>query len=208
MVQDVWSEADKLGHTFWASYSDFNYLQDITLLVHSYNPVSLYKLAVVWSLWRWWCKLFYESDTFDSDRLSNMTAEVMMMVRDELIFRLIESRPVIQWLDVWEQAHRGQTLDREHAEPEKQFLLVSSQSIISNPQEFDLPLSNPLVLAWLGNNTLCYIRNKKIIFNHANWFVFSSTANSVTDNYADSQEDSDSLDDLGPPAAAFFMHDY
>ena len=45
MVQDVWSEADKLGHTFWPSYSDFNYLQDITLLVHSYNPVSLYKLA-------------------------------------------------------------------------------------------------------------------------------------------------------------------
>ena len=99
MTQEVWTEADRLGHTFWSSYTDFDYMQDITLLVHSYNPVSLFKLAVVWSLWRWWCKLFYERESFNPDRLSNMTAEVMLMVRDEMIFRLIECRPVIQWLD-------------------------------------------------------------------------------------------------------------
>jgi hypothetical protein len=209
LTQDVWTEANTLGHTFWSNYTDFNYMQDITLLVHSYNPVNLFKLAVIWSLWRWWCKLFYESDSFDRDRLSNMTAEVMLMVRDEMIYRLIECRPVIQWLEVWEAAHRNvQGGEDDHREPEKQFLLVGSQSIITNPVDFDLPVDNIHVLAWLGNNTLCYLRAKKIVFNHANWFVFSSTANCVTDDYVDSQEDSDSQDDLGPPAAAFMMHDY
>ena len=68
---------------FWSDYSDFNYNEDmsLTLLVHNYNPIYLYKLAVIWSLWRYWCKLFYERDDFDYNRLANMTAEVMLMVR-------------------------------------------------------------------------------------------------------------------------------
>jgi hypothetical protein len=210
LTQDVWTEANTLGHTFWSNYTDFNYMQDITLLVHSYNPINLFKLAVIWSLWRWWCKLFYESDSFDQDRLSNMTAEVMLMVRDELIYRLIECRPVIQWLEVWQAAHRTLRSDEEHKEPEKHFLLVSSQSIVTNPIDFDLPADNLHVRAWLGNNTLCYMRDKKIVFNHANWFVFSSITNcaAADDYYADSQEDSDDQDQPGHPAAAFLTHDY
>jgi hypothetical protein len=138
-----------------------------------------------------------------------MTAEVMLMVRDEMIFRLIECRPVIQWLDVWDAAHRDLSHDSEHKQPEKHFLLVSSQSIITNPIDFDLPADNPHVLAWLGNNTLCYMRGKKIVFNHANWFVFSSIADcAVTDKYSDSQEESEPEDAPGHPAAAFLDHDY
>jgi hypothetical protein len=139
-----------------------------------------------------------------------MTAEVMIMVRDEMIFRLIECRPVIQWLAVWEANHRNLNADDLCREPEKQFLLVSAQSIITNPVDFDLPSDNPYVIQWLGNNTLCYIRANKIVFNHANWFVFTSAADcaAVPDNYCDSQEDSDSEENLGPPSAAFFRHDY
>jgi hypothetical protein len=138
-----------------------------------------------------------------------MAAEVMVMVRDEMIFRLIECRPVIQWLDVWDAAHRDLSHDSEHKQPEKHFLLVSSQSIITNPVDFDLPADNPHVLAWLGNNTLCYLRGKKIVFNHANWFEFSSIADCAgADNYADSQEESEPEDEQSFPAAAFFSHDY
>ena len=207
MVQDVWNEANQLGRTFWANYTDFNYDEDITLLVHSYDPVRLFKLAVIWSLWRYWCKLFYESEEFDPERLSNMTAEVMIMVRNELIFRLIECRPVIQWLAI--RQDRAQKDDQNPREPEKHFLLVTSQSVITNPQEFDLPLEDELVAAWLGNNTLCYIRNKKIVFNHAVWLVYTGAIECAAEPaQPDSQEEDSDSDELGPPSSAFMNHDY
>ena len=135
-----------------------------------------------------------------------MTAEVMIMVRDELIFRLIECRPVIQWLKI--RQDRAQKDDQTPRIPEKHYLLVTSQSVITNPQEFDLPLDNELITSWLGNNTLCYIRNRKIVFNHANWLVYTSAVNCAADPTGpDSQEDSDS-EDPRPPAAAFLIHDY
>jgi hypothetical protein len=207
MVQDVWNEANQLGRTFWANYTDFNYDEDITLLVHSYDPVRLFKLAVIWSLWRYWCKLFYESEEFDPERLSNMTAEVMIMVRNELIFRLIECRPVIQWLAI--RQDRAQKDDQNPREPEKHFLLVTSQSVITNPQKFDLPLEDELVVAWLGNNTLCYIRNKKIVFNHAVWLVYTGAIECAAEPaQIDSQEEDSDSDELGPPPSAFMDHDY
>ena len=132
------------------------------------------------------------------------------MVRDEMIYRLIECRPVIQWLEVRNDFQRN-LRSEERMVPEKEFLLIGSQSIITNPVDFDLPLNNSHVLAWLGNNTLCYIRASKMVFNHANWFVFSSAAECaapVNAKCADSQEDSDSDENLGPPSAAFFNHDY
>jgi hypothetical protein len=88
MVKAVWADADQLGHTFWSSYTAFNYKKDVTLLVHEYSPVALYKLAVLWSLWRYWCELFYQPDNFTPERLSLMVREVMLMIRDEMISRL------------------------------------------------------------------------------------------------------------------------
>jgi hypothetical protein len=46
--------------SFWPSYTDFDYHKDITLLVHEYKPVTLFKMVVLWSLWRYWCELFYQ----------------------------------------------------------------------------------------------------------------------------------------------------
>ena len=34
LSEEVSTEANQLGHTFWANYTDFNYTEDITLLVH------------------------------------------------------------------------------------------------------------------------------------------------------------------------------
>ena len=205
MVQDVWSEANNLGRTFWQGYTDFNYLNDITLLVHTYDPPQLFKLAVIWALWRYWCKLFYEFDQFDADRLSKMVAEVMIMVRNEMIFRLIEARPVIQWLEI-NRAHKDEC--PEVRTPEKEFLLVTSQSVETTPLEFDFPTDTDYIHQWLGNNTMCYLRQKKIVFNHAQWYVYKNQLECNDPVYADSQEDSDGPEDLGPPSAPFMAHDY
>ena len=61
--------------------------------------------------------------------------------------------------------------------PEKQFLLVDSQAVKTNPRELtdiDLPLENHHIKAWLGNNVLCYIRGNKLAFNHSTWYVYKS----------------------------------
>ena len=120
MVQEVWTEANQLGHSFWPNYTDFNYRNDITILTQEYNPIGLFKLAIIWALWRYWCKLFYEPETFTPDRLSNMMPEVMMMVKDELIYRLIECRPVIQWIDIVQKAHRELQPGDHDRVPEKE----------------------------------------------------------------------------------------
>ena len=208
MVQEVWAEANQLGHTFWSEYSDFNYHKDITILTLEYDPIKLFKLAIIWALWRFWCKLFYEPETFTPDRLSNMMPEVMIMAKEELIYRLIECRPVIQWIDIVRKAHRDLQPGDPDRTPEKEFLLIHAHNMTTNPNEFDLPMDNKYVLAWLGNNTLCYIRNKKIIFNHAEWIIYSSAVNCDAEPaQLDSQEDSDS-EELGPPPSAFMDHDY
>jgi hypothetical protein len=136
-----------------------------------------------------------------------MMPEVMMMAKDELIYRLIECRPVIQWIDIMQKAHRELQPGDPDRIPEKEFLLIAAHSIITNPKEFDLPIDNKYVQEWLGNNTLCYIRNKKIIFNHANWIIYSSALEPDDENLSDSQEDID-WGDQHPPYSDFLMHDY
>ena len=131
-------------------------------------------MAVLWSLWRYWCELFYQPENFSPERLSLIVPEIMLMLRDELINRPLESRSVIQWLGIL----KDRRTDPEQAElqrtPEKQFLLVDSQSVFTNPVLYGLPPENPFVRAWLGNNVLCYMHAGKLVFNHGVWFVYRS----------------------------------
>ena len=209
-AKEVWAEADQLGHSFWPDYIDFNYHRDITILVHDYNPITLFKLAVVWSLWRYWCEYFYQPDNFNSDRHSLMISELMLMVKDELLFRLTEARAVIQWLQIVQDRR---TDGEERKCPEKQFLLVDSQSVKTNPREFndlDFPLDNHHIKAWLGNNVLCYIRGNKLAFNHSTWYVYKSQLEcGPALPHLDTDSDIDP-DDIAMPgrSATFLTMDY
>ena len=79
--------------------------------------------------------------------------------------------------------------------------------MITNPAVFDIPADCVYMKAWLGNNTLCYLRNNKIVFNHAIWYVYKSQVDDATPAaYIDS--DSDCQDEGMPPSAAFLMFDY
>jgi len=205
-VKGIWNEADQLGHSFWPDYVDFNYYRDITTLAHEYSPVTLFKLAVIWSLWRYWCEYFYQPHNFTPDRQSLMLPELMLMVRDELLHRLAESRSVIQWLQIVQDRR---TDGEESRTPEKWFLLVDSQSVKTNPKDFndiDFPLENHHIKAWLGNNVLCYIRGKKLAFNHSTWYVYKSQLEgSLPPTYIDPESDEDPDDTAMPGRSAAFM---
>jgi hypothetical protein len=211
MAKAVWDEADQLGRSFWPTYTNFNYSKDITLLVHDYNPVTLFKLAVIWSLWRYWCEMFYQPENFNPDRYSLIVPEIMLMVRDEMICRLLECRAVIQWLGII----KDRRVDPEQSElkrtPEKQFLLVDCQSVLSNPLDFDLTADNTYVDAWLGNNVLCYLRPRKLVFNHALWYVYRSQMEELAPQQPQVDPDYDDDHEEEPMfgrSAAFLEMDY
>jgi hypothetical protein len=211
MAKAVWDEADQLGRSFWPSYTNFDYQKDITLLVHDYNPVTLFKLAVIWSLWRYWCEIFYQPDKFSPERYSLIVPEIMIMLRDELIHRLLESRAVIQWLGILKDRRVDSDQSEMKRTPEKQFLLVDSQAVLANPLDFDLPATNPFVSAWLGNNVLCYLRGKKLVFNHGVWYVYRSQMEELAPQQP--QVDPDYDDDheeeaMAARSAAFLEMDY
>jgi hypothetical protein len=205
MIKQVWAEADQLGRSFWPSYTAFDYHKDITLLVHEYRPVTLFKMAVLWSLWRYWCELFYQPQNFGPERFALIVPEVMLMVRDQLLQRLSESRAVIQWLGVIKD--RRTSPDPGSRTPEKEFLLVDCQSISWNPLVFDLPDDNPLVADWLGNNVLCYRRGSKLAFNHAVWYVYKNQAeNLLPDSLPEDPDyDDEHEEDVAARRAGAFM---
>ena len=93
--------------------------------------------------------------------------------------------------------------------PEKKFLLVNSQAVKTNPKDFndiDFPLENEYIKAWIGNNVLCYIRGKKLIFNHSNWYVYKNQLEYSHDPpYADSDSDLEPDSDCMPGRSAAFM---
>ena len=139
-----------------------------------------------------------------------MLSELMLMVKDELLHRLSESRAVIQWLQIIQDRR---TDGEERKVPQKQFLLVDCQAVKTNPRNFndiDLPLDNHHVKAWLGNNVLCYIRNNKLAFNHSTWYVYKSQLESGPAlPPLDTDSDIDP-DDIAMPgrSAAFLSMDY
>jgi hypothetical protein len=211
MAKSVWDEADQLGRSFWPEYENFNYEKDVTLLVHKYTPVSLFKMAVIWSLWRYWCEIFYERDNFSPERYSLIVPEIMLRVRDEMICRLLECRAVIQWLGILKDRRTDSEQTELKRTPEKQFLLVESQSVSANPADFDLPAENPFVAAWLGNNVMCYMRGPKLVFNHGVWYVYKDQMEElapqqpqVDDEYDDDHEEEASA----ARSAAFLEMDY
>ena len=134
----------------------------------------------------------------------------MLMVKDELLHRLTEARAVIQWLQIVQDRR---TDGEERKCPEKQFLLVDSQAVKTNPRELtdiDLPLENHHIKAWIGNNVLCYVRDNKLAFNHSTWYVYKSQLESgPAPPLPDTDSDLDPDDTAMPGrSAAFLTMDY
>jgi hypothetical protein len=67
------------------------------------------------------------------------------------------------------------------------------------------------VIAWLGNNELCYRRAKKLVFNHAVWYVYRSQMTELDpppDPVDDDYDDEEDEETMQGRSAAFMMMDY
>ena len=175
-VVEVWGHLDGMGATFWPQYEPFDY-NDIPTLLCEYDPCSLFKVAGLWALWRQWCDLFYNRDQFDQVRLGEWLPECMRMVKLDLLSKLREAQPMIDWLGVLADRREPQNMSLDgEAEatggiPEKLFLLTEAVSVHTNPMHLTEPV-HPAMLRWIGNSVMCYRRGDKLVFNHAEWLQF------------------------------------
>ena len=132
-----------------------------------YTPSNMLKVCAVWAMWRKWCDYFYNIEEYDDDRLSRWHNDVMCLVKQELIMKLVEAPAVLQWIQVLgDRRENNREIDRAHRMPEKEFLLTQAQSIVANP---DRPFELADLTEWIGNSVFCYRRDEKMIINHAVW---------------------------------------
>ena len=210
-VVEVWGHLDVMGATFWPQYECFDY-NDIPTLLCEYDPCSLFKIAGLWALWRQWCDLFYNREQFDQDRLGEWLPECMRMVKMDLLSKLREAQPMIDWLGVLadRRAPQNLSLDGEAGPtggiPEKLFLLTEAVSVHTNPMHLSEPV-HPAMLRWIGNSVMCYRRGDKLVFNHAEWLQFEPSP--PTPEPCSSDSEGEGSDEGGwAQGAAILMHDY
>ena len=208
-TQDFWGRVNEMGHSFWPAYTDFDYL-DIPSLTAKYCPANLMKVSALWAMWLQWNDLFYNREEFNNDR--DWLNETMMRLKVELLLRMREAKPVIQWLTIIAERRLCPTgpdgPGEQHAgrASEKRFLLTDALSINTNPR-ICLPDEDCADTAkLLGNNVLIYRRANKIVFNHALWHEYAQHQNEP-EYGSDSSEaqDSDGVDIGG---AAYLIREY
>jgi hypothetical protein len=210
-VVEVWGHLDGMGATFWPQYEPFDY-NDIPTLLCEYDPCSLFKVAGLWALWRQWCDLFYNRDQFDQVRLGEWLPECMRMVKLDLLCKLREAQPMIDWLGVLADRREPQNMsldgeaDATGGIPEKLFLLTEAVSVHTNPMHLTEPV-HPAMLRWIGNSVMCYRRGDKLVFNHAEWLQFEPPP--PTPEQCSSESEGEESDEGGwAQGAAVLMHDY
>jgi len=234
MAQGVWLEADQLGSAHWHEYKDFDY-QDIPNLLCTVSPVNVFKVTVLWALWKqWlhsWSEMIDQGYAADLDALRhNWLSECMLNLKTELIFRLAEAPAVGQWLEVQRKRGLARHLAKRASKfqnpdsdsdfdpddmdviPEKEFLLTVALQINTNPITLPSEEDCPYLYSWLGNRYLVNLKqtpHPTIKDRIIQKMVFDHT---VWLQYVDSPDEEvdprDAFQPFGAGPAFFDIHDY
>ena len=174
LTKQFWTEVDTLGKQFWSDYTPFNYIMDIPSLSWRYHPPTLFKFCAIWALWVQWCDFYCNRELYPPQRLALWIDELMVRLKEQVTFRLIEAPAVTQWVKILgDRRMKESPDDRASRKPEKEFLLIDTHSVVINPENpFDT--KNVDLTPWIGNSVLCYRRNNKIAINHAVWWPWTS----------------------------------
>ena len=177
---EVWKNINELGSVHWRDYTPL-VPNEIPVLLNNYDPVNLLHLSTLWALWVQWCSYFHEEDFPYSD-IGVWVAQIMTKARDEFRARLYESCSAIQWLHL--VAERRSTPSDPDAPvrakiSEKEFLLVHSNTIITNSDHINLNGSSlsQEIIHWIGNGVLISMEGEaqrpKLKFNIYLWDIYT-----------------------------------
>ena len=152
-IQSIWIVIDKLGSTHWDEYFPLQYEQ-IPVILESYEPINLFHVSAIWAIWVTWCKFFY-----DPDPVGDWGVHILSKFKEQLHKRVAEAPGMTQWLKL---AQDRRTVLEEGTEqsintiPEKEFLLIHSQSIKTNSMHLICTGGelDPNIEKWIGNGHL------------------------------------------------------
>ena len=168
-VIECWQEADNMGRSIWPSYTPFKYSHDITILATEYSGPLLFKLSVVWILWRKWCEFFYKVENGQpiEDYYECWVPAMMLDLKQELLNRVREAPAVIAWMQLVQQRRITPSHQPGHI-PEKMFLLQVPLAVTANPVTYDkmsLTVQKTFKHVWMQTTSLCRIIGSKINFS-------------------------------------------
>ena len=168
-IIECWQEADNLGRSIWATYTPFNYAHDITILATEYTGPLLFKLSMVWVIWRKWCEYFYkvEEGQCVEDYYECWVPAAMLDLKQELLYRVREAPAVIAWMQLVQERRISAPLPGHI--PEKMFLLQVPLAVTTNPVTYMYDKMSVSVQAsfkktWMQTTTLCRVKGSKVIF--------------------------------------------
>jgi len=173
-TKKFWEAVNQIGSQHWATYKNFDY-NFIPVLLDSYKPRDLYILSALWALWVQWCCHFHEAAFTDSQQ--SWVNEALTRFKEQFYKRVIEAPSAIRWLRLAQERRVDPDQPRI---PEKEFLLVQSQSIKANdptlPRTREGEL-DPLILDWVASATLLdldvtFYHRPRLRINHAVWGQF------------------------------------
>ena len=181
--QTVWEEIDNLGSLQWDNYIPLEY-NEIPVILNEYSPPKLLQLSTLWALWVHWCKYFHDPENFTREDRWEWINIILVNSRDQFQMRLHEAHSAIQWLQIVSE-RRIHSKDK-HPDappsakaPEKEFLLIHSQSINTNADNIKINANTPLeFLAWIGNQYLIKLdsrdgANPRVKFNFHPWDAYT-----------------------------------
>ena len=177
----IWEIIDELGSLQWNDWRPLT-PNEIPVLLNDYHPMNLLHLSTLWAMWAHWCRYFHDLEPTSNP--GDWFHTIITKAKDEFRLRLYESHSAIQWLHLIAE-RRIQAKDKNPdappsaTVPEKEFLLVFSHSIMTNPKGVSIEGVIPREISqWIGNKHLILLDSRdsdhpKLKFNNYPWDAYT-----------------------------------
>lgn len=167
---------DNLGERHWEDYKPLKF-NDIPIILNQYDPIALYHVSALWAIWVTWCTYFHE-DMDNAEREAYKASwyrRMMMEMKKQFTLRVIEAPAMTQWIEiVKERRTGGDPLGEGTSIPEKEFLLVHSNKVVTNPDKITM---NEHLQKWIAKEHLLSLDHRmfhrpRLRIHHEVWHPY------------------------------------
>ena len=167
---------DNLGERHWEDYTPLKF-NDIPTILNQYDPIALYHVSALWAIWVTWCTYFHE-DMDNAEREAYKASwyrRMMMEMKKQFTLRVIEAPAMTQWIEiVKERRTGGDPLGEGTSIPEKEFLLVHSNKVVTNPDKITM---NEHLQKWIAKEHLLSLDHRmfhrpRLRIHHEVWHPY------------------------------------
>ena len=127
---------------------------------------------MIWALWKQWSAYMYAPEYPHPANTDHFTKSVMTNLQIEFVQRIYEMNPAIQWLTILDNRSKDLV-------PEKEFLLVHTKKVRTNPDSLALNKDDihPIINKWLGTEFLISVdrthHRPRLRINYRPWSQYN-----------------------------------